>query len=367
MNNLQVVIAKPVDFNTLVDSQGKAYDVASWKPKAAWQLLRFLYGYKTADQMIKEKRLQIQKQLKKLPPELQQQKKGKISAAVELLKEVDLEDQPLKQPLQFIIENYHVLATATLKHLLIPPEQVYATAREIMKEIGYPLKPKVRLAGEIYILDTIEQIQRGIQISAGDLITDHAIRVASFMRIMTCLNPLSWLGATAFTRFLGYAAGGWERIVRIKVIKDLEPRLKFAITNQLKRIPELDFYIKRSKKRKLKRSDAIMLAVAFGSSYSIGNKVVQQVLEKYESEDQTIYGLAQAFSYIAAHGKTRATPEKQTPRIHQNLSSVAAAMLLIEDYDSVKDNTLQWIKKHIKKGKLKTFEELLQEAKLIKS
>jgi len=336
-------------------AQGSRVKVSEWKSKAAWQFLRLSLGYERADSLIKEyaEREGISKRERRLR-----------NVPLEVIQKYNVRNE---RELQFILEGNCVVAVATLQHLLVPPSKVYAVADRMLKTqaietFSFPLE------GKTYILQEEYGYQRGIQVVAGDLITQRAIKVSGSLKILSCLNPISWIGIGVFERFMGYVSG-WERIVRIKRLTDLEPRLKNAISSTVRKLPSLSFNIERAKKCKVPLCDAEMFTVAFGYSYSLGAKVLKQVLERFESEDKSLYGLAQAFSWVAAHGeKIRKTPEGMESHARQKLSTIAGAFLTLDPnaYEDAKDRTIEWLKRHIREGKLETYEELLQHAKEIK-
>jgi len=352
MEALSVLEGRLKDPYTIL-AQGNEYPVKEWKPKAAWQFLRLTLGYREADQRIKQ-------YAEEYLAELSEEERKNRSAAVELLKASSIEN---KEPLQFIMSSNQVVAVATLKHLLVPPSQVYTM---VQKVLGAESMQDVRYVdGSVFKLEEQYGLEKGIQVVAGDLITNKAIKVSGFVRIVQCLNPLSWIGIGVFERFMGYASG-WERIVRIKVISELEPRLTNAINNVKANFPKIDDKIERAKKRRVPLCDAEMFTVAFGYSYSLGAKTLRQVLERFESEDKTLFGLAQAFSWVAAHSdKLRKTPEGLESHARQKLSTIAGAFLLMDDYKAAREHTLDWLKAHIRSGRLETYEDLLKHAKKI--
>lgn len=359
MENLTVLQGYPENpYCISLEGSSRRQEVREWEPKAAWQLLRFIYGYKQADAMIMEhgRNLERLKKEGKVPKDL--------SAAVDLLnKTPETVFAIMKRPLQFILDDDRVVAVATLKHLLVPPAQVYAHAMKIMKKKGYQLSSIDQLFGITYVINDDQRFafESGLQIFGGDILTNKAIKVTSYCLIKSCLNPLSWLNVTVMKRFLGYA-GKWERVVRIKVISELEQRLSNAIEKSIQNIQRLHDRMDLAKKRRLTIKQARILASAFGISYTLGAKTISQVIEQFESEDKTLYGLAQAFSWVSAHGELRKTPEGKEQLANQKLSTLAGATILAaENKADVLDAAKNWLMQRIKEGKLKTYEELLQE------
>jgi len=346
---LTVVEGKLLDPNT-IEFQGNTIEVKEWRSKAAWQYLRFVHGYKRANEMIKALR-------------------DHLNASGVLVNEpisiIALEEyfKQNETPLQFIIANGKIVSVATLKHILFPPDQVYAAARRIAERLNIAPHQNRAVMGAIYVVEERLGMRQGIQIYAGDLITDHAIRVSSFSEVIGCLNPLSWLGSSFFDRFNVHHFG-FDRIVRIRVKSELEKRLEMAIKRQLEQIPDVEKYILRAKKFKLSPEDARAFALAFGSSFKLGRKVIQAVMERFEQEHQSFYGLAQAFSWVAKHGELRKTPEGMTSRARQNLSTIAASLLILRNPKAAKKVVLKWLKDHIKEGRLKTYEELVEDLNL---
>ena len=330
----QVVIGKLASPYEVFSDKGKV-EIKDWQGKAKWSYLRLVYGRKI-DETIKAVK-----------------DKEKREQLMNSLIQKSLSTAPT---LQYILnEKSQVCAVATLKHLIIPPEQVYATAENILGR----LYTEGQIYGKIAYMREVAGIKIGYQIYAGTITTREAIRVSAFARVELCLNPLSWLGSSFFGWFIDRS--GYERILRIKKITDLEPRLKTAIEKTSTKLNELEKRTEEAKKDEISDRTAKILASAMSLSYGLGAKIINQVLERYQDEEPTRWGLAMAESWVAKHGKHRKTPEGQQNRVPQKLSTISGATLLIDDTKKAEKKALEWLKSHIKKGELKTLDQLLRD------
>jgi len=115
--------------------------------------------------------------------------------------------------------------------------------------------------------------------------------------------------------------------------------------------------IKATRKVKVSAHAAKTIVSAMSLSYNLGAKTIQQVLERFEREKQTQWGVGMALSYIAAHGTFR----KGIEGTHQTLSTIAGAVLLIDDIPKAEEKSLEWLKSHVLKGRTKSVDELLKD------
>jgi len=310
---ISVVVGELVNPRHIETEQGETIPIG-WQNRAKWSYLRLVYGRKIDDTI---------KAHKEDRPEFMDQ----------LLIGVKQE-----RPLQFIMSANEVVAVATQKHLLIPPEQVYATARQI---IGEPLSSHEGIYGQTYMFGEFAGIKTGVQIDGGDLTTRFAIRVGVFARVEMCFNPLSWLGVSGLSRFR--IPSDYERVLRIKKLNELFPRLEASIYNAKDKLGDLKGKVDRAKHTFMSSPMALTLTGAMGMAYGLGAKTIAQVMDRFKAEHQTQYGLAMAQSWTAQHGKHRRTPEEQTIRVPQSLSTISGATLLIDDIKTAEDRCKKWL------------------------
>lgn len=350
----QVVIGKLKNPFAITVSASKTAMPAEWDHRAMWSYLRLQYGKKTADIKIKDHFDMIQT-MKDASLSKKERKKEMELLFADL---VTWQKKPRK--MQFIFEGDKVIAVASLKHLLIPPSKVYGMAKRILsKNYGQPRLITVRqLSGLAYEVKHESGIQLGLQIYGGCITTRQAITLTSFLRVESCLNTLSWLGIGNFGK-LGLLGSGFERILRIKARSDLEPRLRAAIEQALGNMGAIEGKMSRAEQIILEEDEARIIASAFGLSYSLGVRTIKQILERYEQEQNSLWGLSMASSWVASHGEFRKTPKNQNRAIEQNLSTIAGATLLIDDIKTTKQKSLEWLKNHVKKGEIKSIDELI--------
>lgn len=356
----QIVIGKLSDpFNVKVTDLGESGspDVSEWDHRAMWSYLRLQYGKKKADGLISQHF------------DVLETMKGKKLTRTERVTAMELYfgDMVAKQSkpreMQFILDQSRVMAVASLKHLLIPPREVYSMAKQILSLKSYRSQVAeadiTELSGLTYKVGEQTGITNGLQIFGGDIFTRQAISVSSWLRKLSCFNPLSWLGFGSF-RSLGIGNGDFERVLRIKARTELKPRLRAAIDNSLKQVKTLDQRIKESKKIKMTKDEAAIIASAFGLSWSVGENVIHQILEQYETkEPQTQWGLSMALSWTAAHGKFRKKPSGSKSQIEQNLATMAGAAMLMKNKDDTKKKCIAWLEGHIKEGQLMKIQSIL--------
>lgn len=333
-------------------------ELGAWKYRARWSWLRLQYGRR------------IDVEIKAMMEQAKVDKGGRLTRTERmlLLKEFfDEHARPEKsREIQFILgENNKVLAVASLKHLLIPPEEVYTLAAKIMKKEHQEM-PRLsvdELLGINYSTGKAGSFEDltilGIQVHGGTITTRQAITVSAMFRVRSCLNPLSFLGIGNFTKFLTNSGRAYERVLRIKVKAELEPRLRQGIESVLSAQKRLEERIEQSKTEPISPTTGKIIISAMCWSYHIGAKVIKQVVERFLFEKQTKWGLTMATSYVAAHGEFKTG----TWNVGQRLSTVSGATMLIDDVKDAEKKSLAWLKEHIKKGEVKSVDELLEDIK----
>ena len=349
----QVVIGKLKDPYT-ISAAMSAKTAQEWDHRAMWSWARLQYG-RSIDQRIKD-HFEMIETMKDARLSKKERKKE-----MELLFADLVAEQKTPRKLQFIFdETNKVMAVASLKHLLVPPSEVYQMAKRILgKNYGQPKLLGIRqLNGLAYEVKQEAGFKLGLQVFGGTITTRQAITLTSWLRVEMCLNPLSWLGIGGFGS-LGIGGSGFEKILRIKVKRDLEPRLRAGIEQALGNMGAIEGRVSRAEKVKLNQKEARIIASALGLSYSLGAKTISQILERYENEPKSLWGLSMASSWVAAHGKFKKTPRKQDRQVEQKLSTIAGAAILIDDIKAAKEKSLEWIKSHVKGGKVKSIDELI--------
>jgi len=335
---ISVVVGKLTDPHTVETEEGEKVKIKEWQGRAAWSYLRLVFG-RSIDERLKAmgeaKRKDFMDNLFVNAPSMQH----------------TIEDRPL----QFIMSSNNVVAVASMKHLLIPPAKVYETAAQIL---GSSLSSSQGLYGQFLLEDGFAGIKTGYQIDAGDLTTRTAIRVGVFARVEMCFNPLSWLGVSGLGRFA--VPSDYERILRIKKLNELFPRLQAAITNAKAHLGDLEKRVEHTKGVSLSSKKATLLNGSMCMAYGLGEKTIKEVMERYaQAEDKTQYGLAMAQSWQAQHGEHRKTPEGRINRVPQSLSTISGATLLIDNIKTSEAKIRQWLgnqksdlAKELLKGKL---------------
>jgi hypothetical protein len=318
MKEPTVIIGQLVEPHKIRTEEGDTVKIENWGGRAAWAYLRLVFSRS------------IDERLKAMGEHKRQDFIDNL-----------LVNAPAHQerPLQFIMSSSgtvdglgkplgDVLAVATMKHLLLAPRKVYETAAEILGPAA-AIQPTRNLHGETFMTSQgFAGIKVGYQVDGGDLLTRSAVRVGIFARVEMCFNPLSWLGVSGVSRF-GIPAD-YERVLRIKKLNELFPRLKAALDSAKGKLSDLQARVDHTKGVSLSARKATVINGALCMAYGLGEKVINQVMERYEQEPKTQYGLAMAQSWTAEHGEHRATPQGRIDRVPQSLSTISGATLLID-------------------------------------
>jgi hypothetical protein len=358
--NVQIVVGKLADVQ-MIKEEKTEHPIADWDHRAKWSFLRLQEG-RSVDKAIHDF---IADAEKAAGHKLKRWERFEVFDRF-FQQCVDQIMPWNRREIQFILDDRdNVRAVASLQHLLIPPAEVYGMAQRIIDK-SYPHVKGFDvngLHGSQYLVKEVAGIKLGLQVYGGDITTRQAITVSSMLRVEQCFNPLSFLGVHWFKGFTGNSRGtgkGYERILRIKVKEELEPRLKEGIALALQKQDDLEKRIQTAQKVHVKKSEAEIIMAAMGLSYSLGAGTVKQVLARLRKEAKTQYGMSMASSWIAAHGAFKATPTGQERKVEQKLSTISAAALLLDDIKTAHENSLDWLRAHVREGEIKSLDVLLK-------
>jgi len=329
--NVEVLVGTLSDLKQVTTAQ-QVRDVKGFQDRAKWSWLRLHLG-RSVDEEIKRR------------VELRKAALGEKVSSVVLDELVTwaIHSPVYQRDLQYIVVDGTVKGVATMKHLLVPPEQVLEAAEEIADSQGLLLTEQEGLAGLVSTEKEAAGIQVGFHIYGGDILTRKAISVSSFARTIICTNPLTWAGIGNFERFgLGRTH---ERVLRIEKITELRPRLERAIAGSREILSKLEELIDRSRRTPVNDREAKAILTAFAKAYGIGLKPIEEVIQRLTVEPKSTFGMAQAASWVARHGETwRATPEGQTGHAKQGMATVGAASLLINDVGVTYARAMEWLR-----------------------
>jgi hypothetical protein len=320
--NTQVVTGTLQDWNTVEDKEGNQWPFVTTQNRAMWAWLRFNMGFKEADAAIKENEHGCK--------------------ASSLQRTLDAEAPSLfgKKELQFIIVGGDLRTVASTEHLIVPPERV--------TEIALGIKPDLRsekgFGGLLSPLEELPGLKVQFQFDPGDIFTMRAIGVGFGVRVITCTNPLSFLGAGSLNGLMGPAGsrdmgGLYEKILRFRNEDELEGKIQRAIEGIGPKAELLKEQIQYAKVHPLTEGQADTLLTAFPAAYNAGQDTVKQIKNRYAKEDKTLWGAAQATSYVAAHREAKRASEK----LDRNLASAGAAMIFVKDVQETNDRCLNWL------------------------
>lgn len=317
----QVVTGTLQDWNAVEDKEGKEYGFETSQSRAMWAWLRFNMGFKKADELIREQ-------------------KGAKEARLQ--KALDAEAPSLfgKKELQFIIVDGDLRTVASTEHLIVPPEKV----TEIALSINPDLHKERGFEGLLSPLEEIPGLKVHFQFDPGDIYTMRAIGVGFGVRVITCTNPLSFLGAGSLNGLMGPAGskdmgGLYEKILRFRNENELEAKIRNAIDGVGPKAELLKEQINYAKVHPVTEGQADTLLTAFPAAYNAGEDTVKQIKARYKKEDKTLWGMAQATSYIAGHREAK----RQSEKLDKSLASAGAAMIFVKDVKATNDRCLNWL------------------------
>lgn len=340
----QVVIGKLQSTNTItVENWNVDQFVHKWDVRAQWAYVRFVRGQTQGDGEI--------------------MRDGLAEVFSRVLADAG---SSTERTLQFILDDaLTVKAVATTNHLLTPPSEVYALATKIAREMFGGMADATfapDLIGMSLTLKEIGNFRLGVQIFGGNILTRNAIIVASMMRVLSCFNPISWLRISEAAMFTGLHEYAFEKVLRVKTRIELEPRLREALKIAQQRESQIEQALMKSKNLSISESEARIVLSAFGLSFSLGARTVNQMQDRFLLEDQTMFGVSMAASYIANHGTLRKM--RGTEMARQSLSTIAGAAILVGNVQDTVNKSVEWLKRRIVAGELKTVEDMLQGVKL---
>lgn len=360
----QVIIGKLSDLQTVQNvDKGTIHVVKDWDYRAAWSWLR-LHHTRKIDARIKELQniaadalyRSLRNEIPPMTPTVKALLKARHQALMGFL-ETEIQRIPVEKQrkLQFIRIGDNLVAVASLKHLLIPEQEIYAATQKLIE----PLKleePEYSLFGKVVWLKEIAGSKLGLQVFGGDIRTRHAIKIVSIINVISCLNPVSWLNVNSLNSITGNISYK-KRVLRIKAKEELEPRLCMGLKAARADLKNVEREIEQSKDVEVTDRGMRLVVSAMCLSYHLGVDTIKQVFAQYESEEKTIWGVSMALSYVAAHGTFRKGSDK-TP---QSLSTIAGATLMISHTKEMEQRSLNWLQEHIVEGKSKSIDELLKD------
>ncbi|MBC7091524.1 MAG: hypothetical protein H5T50_06405 [Nitrososphaeria archaeon] len=304
---------------------GEAFTPEQFSVKAKWQYARLMLGKKLAD----NKYFQYT------------QKYGKEKALDCIVNEALLV-QPQRQ-LQFFIKEVVdkrsknpnatvriVCAIATLKHSLIPREEVKKIIHDYYMSKGAEYKNA--FGYQTYYLQRIETDlggwKLGISFDTGKINTDKAIKIGASLYIEKCTNVVSFLGFRGF--------GGDFQPINTRILRVTDEGTKDRIVQTLKAIDfqaeKIASKIMENGKQKITFEDASKIIYVLGKSYQIGEKVRNWLLEEFKripDEYKTSYELAMVLSNAPIN--PMCPIKENTKNARANLSTIAGIVLAYSD------------------------------------
>lgn len=247
--------------------------------------------------------------------------------------------------MQFFVDlkDEKCLACATLKHPILEPDKVYEVFDKALKKHKLKLEEKSGLKGKVLILQKSKVASFGLRIDAGNIYTDRAIRISSYVEILQCLNPISFAGLSR-----GQLTTTMQpvkvRILRYEGLTKIPERINEAVITMKPELVKIEKLLIQTQKRQLTQKQAKAIIVAFGTAYGIGAKALKKTFERFRDEEkQTQYGLSMALSWVVEHEDD--VFRKDTSEAKTNLATIAGATLLITKINQTAKFCEDFIKK----------------------
>ncbi|MGB9659285.1 MAG: hypothetical protein ACPLY9_01985 [Nitrososphaerales archaeon] len=337
----------------VISDQGEPIKASKVAPKAKWAYARLVLGRRIADEIYHNYINSITPLIRKNI--IDKNYHGKESAyALDQIFQEALRSSP-KEPLQIFVKGERVVSIATSRiHSLISPSEVRDIIVETFQSQGLTSIsiPQIQANNPIYITSakSVETEfglwQVGMAIHSGDVLTNKAIKIGSFIRIESCMNPLMWLNGGGWSNPYRNIEGKLDRDIlgrgRIYLLNDrvlrwrekteIVPRLKQTIEQVRNSVDNVVDFITENGKQKLKLSEAQAVIDALFSSYHLGDTVKEfafSQFSKLNEEDRTVYELAIITSNLAINPE--APIKEDAIYARANLSTISAIMLSYRD------------------------------------
>ena len=296
--------------------------------RAQWDAIRLQLGRTHADEVIRAHVEAVMAESPEMPS-----REANMKAISELWKVHQFKDRKL----QYIMVDGQVKAIASTDHLLIPPEEVLEIAKLVMPEGRSWAGFENGLIQELK--ETLPGIRTGFQLDPGNIMTRRAIRMGFSVSVILCTNPLSFIGVGHLNRF---KVGGWsgnDKILRVKAKAELADRIREALVEGKGGAGNFLETVEQSKKVHVTEDQAKTLLTAFPLAYSAGASTIKQVVARFQKEERTLWGMAQAASYVAMHGDFK----KGAKNLDAGLATAGAAYIGITDVPETTGIAKKWL------------------------
>ena len=328
MSEPQVVVGTIIEDGVIRSEEGVnvAFSGVDYRPR--WDAIRLHLGRTHADSVIRSHVEAIMEE----EPEL-----VKRDANTKAIDELWTAHKFRGRKLQYIMVEERVKAIASLDHLLIPPEEVLSIAKSVMPEGRTWAGFENGLIQELK--ETLPGIRTGFMLDPGNIMTRAAIRMGFSVSILLCTNPLSFIGVGHLNRF---GVSGWkgnDKILRVKAKAELADRIKEALVEGKGSAGNFLEAVEQSKKVHVTEDQAKTLLTAFPLAYSAGASTIKQVVARFQKEERTLWGMAQAASYVAMHGDFK----KGAKNLDAGLATAGAAYIGITDVPETTGIAKKWL------------------------
>lgn len=264
---------------------------------------------------------------------------GQVRGAI---REDHLEERPVQAFIDTLKMRPVVVSIATRIHSILSRETVMEIGNKVFEEQGISeysthsgvVRPDQLLG--LYDKSSIDahgdQMNIGINFSAGDIYTQRAIFVGQMIELQVCTNPIIWARRMLSAYLSGTRLSWHARILRLTQIES-EGILKTRIETLVKEVQSgkrgLVQLVRDSRQKFISGAMADAIIRAIGGSYGIGKKVTNEIWEEFmESNGKSLYDLAQATSHISWSSQQFRADVKVARNI---LTGISAVLLTIDD------------------------------------
>ncbi|NWG10118.1 MAG: hypothetical protein HXX80_07450 [Nitrososphaerales archaeon] len=309
--------------------------------KSKWSYARLVMGRQVADKIYKEilEEVEANKEKYKITP---LNRPSKVAVGRLFMRSLGTNDS---RPLQILVHKGEIKCIASSDvHSLISKDQVMGIIRQafvdervfnFMGPAQKAFKGQIAIGLTEKVMTEFGSWNLGLAVNTGDLLTNRAIKVGSFIMVEACTNPVTWLNGSGWTDPRRNAKFDLDRInlIQDRVLRwtdktEVSERIKEAIQEVRGGSKGLVDLVTENGKQKLSLHEARTIIDAIFTSYHLGEKLQKFVVDEYDKvpvDHKNVYELAMITSNLAINPEAPISERGQYVR--QHLSTISAIML----------------------------------------
>jgi len=242
-----------------------------------------------------------------------------------------IQPDSLRSDLRLIFNANKIWNVVTTKYDAVSTGKVYSMISKALEKQNLVLTERDRTLGHVVYVKKTPVLNIGLQFFAGDTITQEAIRISTFIDVLACLNPISFLGLEHSV--LGKSAILNYKILRIEQKQNVERKIKEVVLASRSSVVQMGKVFEHTKKIKITNPQASMILATMGKPYKLGIKTLSASMQHFkDTSDKTVHGLSMATSYTAQH-----EDKIRSEKTRQALSVLSGALLLFPNRRKVFD------------------------------